>query len=140
MGMRRLGSTLLLLFALGGPTWAAEPMDINSADQSALEQLPGIGPAKAKAIIAYRQEHGPFASVETLDAVPGIGPKLMEKLRDQVRVSPAAKTAPAPRTAAQTPAPRPTPARPAAIIQGQGQTRFFDAQGRPMRAPLPAKP
>lgn len=137
MGM--LGSLALLLLVLSGPA-AAEPLDINSADQNALEQLPGIGPAKAKAIIAYRQEHGPFASVETLDAVPGIGPKLMEKLRDQVRVAPAARTAPAPRAVAQAPAPRPTPAQPAAIIQGQGQTRFFDAQGRPMRAPLPAKP
>lgn len=51
-----------------------------TATQAELETLPQIGPAKAKAIIDYRQTHG-FASVEDLDNVKGIGPKTMELLR-----------------------------------------------------------
>lgn len=120
-----------LLFSLSPA--AAELIDINSADQSALDRLPGIGPAKAKAIVQYRQEHGPFQSVEALDAVPGIGPKLMSRLRDQVRLGPPTKTAPAvPPGVARPPA-----RRPAAMIQGHGQTRFFDAQGHPIRLSAP---
>ncbi|TWI56377.1 helix-hairpin-helix domain-containing protein [Halalkalibacter nanhaiisediminis] len=57
---------------------------INSADAQALEQLPGIGPAKAQAIIAYRDEHGPFKEVDDLLNVSGIGPKSLEQFREMV--------------------------------------------------------
>lgn len=61
-------------------------VDLNTADQAALETLPRIGPALAERIIAWRDENGRFASVDDLLAVPGIGEKLLEGLRDGVRV------------------------------------------------------
>ncbi|KAF0101576.1 MAG: competence protein ComEA [bacterium] len=54
-----------LLFSLSA--WAA--VDINSATQSELEAVKGIGPAKAKAIVEHRQKSGPFKSVDDLTAV-----------------------------------------------------------------------
>ncbi len=61
-------------------------VDINTADAAALDTLPGVGPAIAARIIAYRDEHGPFASVEALTDVAGIGPATMDRLRDLVTV------------------------------------------------------
>ena len=61
-------------------------VDLNSADQAALETLPRIGPALAERIIAWREENGGFRSVDDLLAVPGIGEKLLAGLRDGVRV------------------------------------------------------
>ena len=58
----------------------ASPLDLNSASEAALQTLPGIGPAKARAIVAYREVHGPFASVHALAKVPGIGPALVAKV------------------------------------------------------------
>ena len=61
---------------------------INTADQSQLETLPNIGPSKAQKIIAYRQEHGSFQTIEELQQVSGIGPKTFESLRDLITVGP----------------------------------------------------
>jgi competence protein ComEA len=61
-------------------------VNVNTADQTTLETLNGVGPALATAIIQYRTEHGPFASVDQLDDVSGIGPATLEKLRPQVTV------------------------------------------------------
>ena len=61
-------------------------VDLNHADDAALQTLPGVGPASAAAILAGRDENGRFRSVDDLLGVPGIGPKTLEKLRDQVRV------------------------------------------------------
>lgn len=61
-------------------------VNINAADETTLETLNGVGPALATAIIQYRTEHGPFASVDQLDDVSGIGPATLEKLRPQVTV------------------------------------------------------
>lgn len=61
-------------------------IDLNTADQAALETLPRIGPALAERIISWREENGRFQSVEDLLAVPGIGEKLLEGIRDGVRV------------------------------------------------------
>ncbi len=58
-------------------------VDINRADAEALQTLPGIGPAKAQAIIAYRTEHGPFSDLNEMKKVPGIGDALIEQIRDQ---------------------------------------------------------
>lgn len=61
-------------------------VDLNTADQTALETLPRIGPALAQRIIAWREENGGFRSVDDLLAVPGIGEKLLAGIRDGVRV------------------------------------------------------
>lgn len=61
-------------------------IDLNTADQTALETLPRIGPALAQRIIAWREEHGRFASVDDLLAVSGIGEKMLAGMRDLVRV------------------------------------------------------
>ncbi len=55
-------------------------ININDADLSKLQELPGIGESKAQAIIDYRQTDGPFSSLEQLKSVPGIGDKIYEKL------------------------------------------------------------
>jgi len=61
-----------------------EVVDINSADQTELETLPGIGPSKAEAIIQYREENGSFATPEALMEVTGIGEKSFESLKDAI--------------------------------------------------------
>ncbi|MGE5227150.1 MAG: helix-hairpin-helix domain-containing protein [Planctomycetaceae bacterium] len=61
-------------------------VNINTADEPTLETLNGVGPVTAAAIIKYREENGPFATVDQLDAVSGIGPATLEELRDQVTV------------------------------------------------------
>ncbi|WP_259362925.1 ComEA family DNA-binding protein [Curtobacterium sp. ME12] len=61
-------------------------VDLNTADQAALETLPGIGPGLAGRIIAWRDEHGRFTAVEDLLDVSGIGDVRFAELRDRVRV------------------------------------------------------
>lgn len=58
--------------------------DLNKADKIELDALPGIGPALAQRIIEYREEHGAFSCPEDLKNVKGIGDALFEKLRDRV--------------------------------------------------------
>ena len=67
---------------------ATEPLlvNINTAQAPELEKLPGIGPAKAAAIILYREEHGPFGSIEELMRVPGIKEATFAKLKAYVTV------------------------------------------------------
>ena len=65
---------------------AAGPIDINMADAAALQTLPGIGETKAAAIIAHREANGPFASVDDLQNVTGIGEKTLEKLKEHITV------------------------------------------------------
>jgi competence protein ComEA len=60
----------------------AGQININTANQGELETLSGIGPVIAKAIIQYRQEHGPFDEIEAIQAVSGIGPATFEKIKD----------------------------------------------------------
>ena len=67
--------------SVGGVT-----VNINSADVSALQSLPGIGPAIAAAIVEHRHQHGPFTSVGDLDKVPGIGAGRLDQIRDLVSV------------------------------------------------------
>lgn len=62
-------------------------VDLNRAGVDELDGLPGIGPVLARRIVEFRQQHGPFAMVEDLLEVPGIGPKTLERLRALVRVS-----------------------------------------------------
>ena len=65
-------------------------VNINTASPSELEALPGIGPAKAKAIVDYRQQHGAFKSVEELKNVKGIGEGIFSKLKAEATVALAA--------------------------------------------------
>lgn len=67
----------------GGPDAV---VDLNTAEQATLETLPGIGPALAGRIIAWREEHGGFSSVDDLLDVSGIGQARLDDLRDRVRV------------------------------------------------------
>jgi competence protein ComEA len=60
------------------------PVDLNTADAQLLDSLPGVGPSTAQAIIAHREEHGPFGSVEELLDVRGIGEAKLDALRDLV--------------------------------------------------------
>ncbi|BBX15815.1 hypothetical protein CRI77_14060 [Mycolicibacterium duvalii] len=61
-------------------------VDLNSATLEELDTLPGIGPVTAAAIVAWRDAHGRFDSVDQLGDVDGIGPARLDKLRDHVRV------------------------------------------------------
>lgn len=64
----------------------AGPIDVNAATAAQLAELPGIGPSLAAAIIAFRSEHGPFATVDALEQVPGIGPSKLSQLRPRATV------------------------------------------------------
>lgn len=66
-----------------GPT-IFNKVNINTASQEELESLPGIGPALATQIIAYRDANGAFKKIEDLIDVPGIGPKTFEKVKDLI--------------------------------------------------------
>jgi competence protein ComEA len=68
----------------GGGTGGA--VDVNLADATQLQTLPGIGPVLAERIVGWRTEHGAFGSVDDLQDVPGIGPAVLSRIRDQARV------------------------------------------------------
>jgi competence protein ComEA len=70
--------------APGAP--AAAIVNINSASATELEALPGIGEVISQAIVDYRTQNGPFASVDDLESVSGIGPSILEDVRDLVTV------------------------------------------------------
>ncbi len=60
------------------------PVDLNTATVEQLDALPGVGPVTAQRIVDYRAQNGPFTSVDDLDAIPGIGPARIENLRGLV--------------------------------------------------------
>lgn len=99
--MRRKVILVLLFLCCSGPTGFAHepssalrsetparvmaaPLNLNSATAEQLDDLPGIGPALAERIIAYRAENGAFTRVDQLNDVKGIGEKTLEKLRPQL--------------------------------------------------------
>jgi competence protein ComEA len=69
-----------------GTSAPAAPVDLNSAGVAELDDLPGVGPATAAAIVAHRDRTGPFASVDDLLDVRGIGPAKLEAIRALVTV------------------------------------------------------
>jgi competence protein ComEA len=86
--MRRFIRSLIMALALSPlAALALEPVNVNTADAVALQQVKGIGAAKAKAIVDYRNANGPFASIDDLTKVPGIGAKSLEQLKPQITVS-----------------------------------------------------
>ena len=82
--MKKLLLILISAFAFSVPALAA--IDINTATQSQLESLNGIGPKKAQAIIDYRKKNGPFKSASDLDKVPGFGAKTVDELKKDITV------------------------------------------------------
>ena len=72
---------------MGIPAVAADRIDINTASVEELDQgLANVGPAKARAIVEYREANGPFGSIEELAEVRGIGPATVERNRDLIEV------------------------------------------------------
>ena len=83
--------SLFLSLVLSASAFAAGGVNINTADANALDTaLVGVGPAKAQAIVEYRQANGPFKSADQLAQVKGIGPATVEKNRDRIEVGGAA--------------------------------------------------
>jgi competence protein ComEA len=70
--------------AQSGGAVTAGPVHLNSATLDQLDALPGIGPVTAQKILDYRQQHGAFGSVDELDAIAGIGPARLEQIRGLV--------------------------------------------------------
>jgi competence protein ComEA len=70
----------------GGAAAPAGPLDLNTATAEQLDELPGIGPSIAAAIVEHRERVGPFATVDDLLDVPGIGDAKLAQLRDLVTV------------------------------------------------------
>ena len=70
----------------GGAAGGAGQVNLNEADQSALEELPGVGPVTAEKILAWRTEHGRFTSVDELKEVSGIGEKTFAEIAPHVTV------------------------------------------------------
>ncbi|WP_026343231.1 ComEA family DNA-binding protein [Nocardia sp. BMG111209] len=94
-GQPRLGSVVLSGHPPPGPgrgtgssgtPVAPVRIDLNTATESDLDDLPGVGPSTARAILTWRTEHGRFGTVDQLAEVPGIGPSKLERLRALVTV------------------------------------------------------
>ena len=78
-----------LLLGLSSAALAEELVDINTASVEMLAAaIDGVGMSKAAAIVRYREEHGPFSSVDDLVLVSGIGPKILERSREKLLVTP----------------------------------------------------
>lgn len=75
---KSLLAALLLLSMLSGTVVAMDPVNVNTATAVELTKLTNIGPAKAEAIIAYREAHGPFRSLQELTRVTGVGERTVE--------------------------------------------------------------
>ena len=83
--MKKWILAVLFLMLVAVPTaWAAGPVNVNTASAEELSQLGNIGPAKAAAIVAYREEHGPFRSLQELTRVTGIGERTVEMNLDRI--------------------------------------------------------
>lgn len=116
---RRIVIVLAALVVLAGqPSPAAakklslgETVDLNAAGYDDLLRVPGIGKVRARAILEYREGHGPFATVDDLVKVKSIGKKSLKKLAPWLRVRGAATPQPAPASPPPPRQPPPPPAR-----------------------------
>ena len=79
---------LALLIVIPTISFAGEAVNINTADKAALMSIKGVGEKRAEAIIAWREQHGPFKSVDELAGVSGIGPAIIEANRDNLTTGP----------------------------------------------------
>jgi len=84
----RVGEALPVARGSGAPAVGepSSPVNLNTADEAALDALPGVGPATAKNILDWREANGRFTAVEDLLSVTGIGEKTLAELRDLVTV------------------------------------------------------
>lgn len=110
--------TVLVLWATQGlyakKKPPAQPVNLNTASSAELQQVPGIGPATADKILQARKSYGAFKSVDDLQAIKGIGPKRLEKMRKYLMVGkPPQAPKPATHPAASAQAKSPPPANPA---------------------------
>lgn len=88
-------SFVFVSLVLAAPVFGATQVDVNSADAKTLAQaLDGVGLTKAEAIVAYRNAHGPFESVDDLAKVQGIGPRIIEENREAIVVGKPATESP----------------------------------------------
>ena len=82
----------IALFMLLPALALAAPVNVNTADAETIsESLDGVGLSKARAIVEYRQKHGPFRSADDLSLVKGIGARTVELNRQSILVAPAGK-------------------------------------------------
>lgn len=89
----RIVSVLAVLCALL-PLQALALININTAESDALQTLNGIGPSKADAIISYREQHGPFATISDIQNVSGIGAATYANIKDHITISGGTSSAP----------------------------------------------
>ena len=83
---RPQGRFPLIITEAPDPPAVPGKVNINTADAAQLEALDGIGPTLAQRIVAYREEHGPFADIESIMDVNGIGEGIFETIRQQITV------------------------------------------------------
>jgi competence protein ComEA len=76
-----------LLLPSDSESGAPQKVDLNRAEAWLLEALPGVGEARAQAIIAYRETHGPFRDIYELTRVPGFGETTFEAIRELITVA-----------------------------------------------------
>ena len=125
-------TTLAIAFAVAFAALFAMPasavVNINTASKDELIALPGIGPAKAQAIVDYRKLNGPFKTVDDLKNVKGIGAKRLDKLRAELTVGPPAQA----KVAAATPAKAESrPASAPAAAAAKGEVRAAEVKPAP---------
>ena len=85
IGLRKLLVATVVQLVLVQAVFALQPVNVNKADAKLIaESLHSIGESKAKAIVAYRTEHGPFTSIEQVGNVKGIGDKTLEKNKQYI--------------------------------------------------------
>ncbi|WP_435104744.1 ComEA family DNA-binding protein [Arhodomonas sp. AD133] len=82
--MKRFHAAVIAACLAFAPMAFAAAVNVNKADATALEQLDGIGPVKAEAIVKYRKANGPFSQLADLTKVDGIGETTVESLRDDI--------------------------------------------------------
>ncbi|VAX12299.1 hypothetical protein MNBD_GAMMA24-477 [hydrothermal vent metagenome] len=85
--MKKLLFAFVSLFLVLSFGVQAEPVDINTADARSIAlNIKGVGDRKAARIVSYRKKNGPFKSIEELENIKGIGPKLIEKNRSNLLI------------------------------------------------------
>ena len=85
--IRVIMSLVVVMFMATGSAWSDEMVNINTATVKQLQKVDGIGKKIAVKIVAYREEHGAFSSVDDLLKVRGIGKKTLAKAKDQLSVA-----------------------------------------------------